>query len=76
MSVDDVYNLWPSIMNDNINVSSPVTAIWPQSSKNWFQPFMEKINARDDLDVDFISIHCYPDDWDGGAEMADWFLKT
>ncbi|WP_299056788.1 glycosyl hydrolase [uncultured Eubacterium sp.] len=76
MSVDDVYNLWPSIMNDNINVSSPVTAIWPQSSKNWFQPFMEKINARDDLDVDFISIHCYPDDWDGGAEMADWFVKN
>ncbi|MCC2790407.1 glycosyl hydrolase [Eubacterium ventriosum] len=75
MTVDQIYNLWPSIMNDNINVSSPVTAIWPKSSKNWFQPFMEKINARDDLDVDFISIHCYPDDWDGGAEMADWFVK-
>ena len=27
MTVDQIYNLWPSIMNDNINVSSPVTAI-------------------------------------------------
>ena len=75
MSVDSVFNLWPSMMNDNINISSPVTAVWPKASENWFQPFMNKVNARDDLDVDFISIHCYPDDWDGGAEMATWFVE-
>lgn len=35
---------------------------------------MEKIDADKNLDVDFISIHCYPDGWDGGAEMATWFV--
>ena len=35
---------------------------------------MEKIDADKNLDVDFISIHCYPDGWDGGVEMATWFV--
>lgn len=74
MSVDEVFNLWPAMMNDNINVSSPVTATWPTASEDWFIPFMEKIDADKNLDVDFISIHCYPDGWDGGAEMATWFV--
>ena len=60
--------------DDNINVSSPVTATWPTASEDWFIPFMEKIDADKNLDVDFISIHCYPDGWDGGAEMATWFV--
>ena len=45
MSVDEVFNLWPAMMNDNINVSSPVTATWPTASEDWFIPFMEKIDA-------------------------------
>lgn len=76
MSMESVFNLWPAMMNDQIKISSPVTALWPESSKNWFQPFMIKINANANLDVDFISIHCYPDNWNGGKSMADWFLKT
>ena len=75
MSVDAIFNLWPAMMNDNINVSSPVTATWPTASKDWFIPFMEKIDADKNLDVDFISIHCYPDGWDGGADMAKWFAE-
>lgn len=47
MSVDSVFNLWSSMMNDNINISSPVTAVWPKASENWFQPFMNKVNTRD-----------------------------
>ena len=74
MSVDKVIQLWPAFMNKNIKVGSPATAIWPTSSKNWFIPFMDKINERDDLDVDFITIHCYPDNYQGKG-MADWFLK-
>lgn len=74
MSVNDVFNLWPNMMNDKINVSSPVTATWPTES-DWFKSFMTKIDAREDLDFDFISIHCYPKGWDGGADMAKWFAK-
>lgn len=35
------------MMNDNINISSSVTAVWPKASENWFQPFMNKVNTRD-----------------------------
>ena len=38
------------------------------------QVFMEKIDLNNDRDVDFISIHCYPDNY-GGAGMAEWFLE-
>jgi hypothetical protein len=74
MTVDAVYNLWPYAMNSDIKVSSPVSALWPQASTGWFQPFMTKINANSNLDVDFIAIHCYPDNY-AGAGMASWFLE-
>lgn len=73
MDVDSVLELWPYMMNEQILVSSPVTALWPKASPNWFQPFMSSINDRPSLDVDFISIHCYPDNFAGKA-MAEWFL--
>ena len=75
MPVEDVYNVWKGIDGiTGINISSPVTALWPQASTNWFQVFMEKIDLNNDRDVDFISIHCYPDNY-GGAGMAEWFLE-
>ena len=75
MSVDDVYNVWQGIdnFNGNISISSPVTAVWPQASGGWFQPFMSKLTGND-YKPDFISIHCYPDDY-GGAGMARWFVE-
>ncbi len=74
MSVDDVYNVWQGIDDvTGIKVSSPVTALWPKISTDWFQTFMSKIDTDNDHDVDFISIHCYPGDW-AGAGMAEWFL--
>lgn len=75
MEVDAVYNVWKGIDGiTGINISSPVTALWPQSSPDWFQTFMRKIDLNNDREVDFISIHCYPDNY-GGAGMADWFLE-
>ncbi len=75
MSVNDVYNVWQGIEGVNgIKISSPVTAGWPEASTNWFQPFMNKLNSSD-YDPDFISIHCYPDNF-GGAKMAEWFVET
>lgn len=75
MTVDAVYNAWQGIDNvTGIKVSSPVTAQWPQNSPRWFQTFMNKLDTNSDHDVDFISIHCYPDNY-GGAGMAKWFLE-
>lgn len=75
MPVDDVYNVWQGLDDvTGIKISSPVTALWPQASPRWFQTFMSKIDVNNDHDVDFISIHCYPDNY-AGAGMADWFLK-
>lgn len=75
MSVADAVAFWPAFMNKGVRVGSPATAIWPTNSTNWFQPFMNQINANLNLDVDFITIHCYPDNYQG-AEMAEWFLTT
>ncbi len=75
MSVNDVYNAWQGLDDvDGIKISSPVTALWPKASTNWFQTFMEKIDVDNDYDPDFISIHCYPDNY-AGAGMATWFLE-
>lgn len=74
LPVDTVYSAWQGLDNmTGIKISSPVTAQWPQNSKNWFQPFMNKLDSTD-YDPDFISIHCYPDNY-GGAGMAEWFIK-
>ncbi len=75
MTVDAVYSAWQGLDDvTGIRISSPVTAIWPQSSTNWFQAFMNKLDVDNDHDVDFISIHCYPDNY-GGAGMAEWFVE-
>ena len=75
MSVSNAVAFWPAFMNKGVRVGSPATAIWPTNSTNWFQPFMNQINANPNLDVDFITIHCYPDNYQG-ADMANWFLTT
>ena len=75
MSVDQAISLWSSIMNTGKKVGSPATGTWPSNNTNWFQPFMTKINSDGNLNVDFVAIHCYPDDWNGGKSMADWFLS-
>ena len=54
MPVNDVYNVWKGINNmEGIKISSPVTALWPQASGNWFQPFMTKIDENGDYQPDF-----------------------
>lgn len=75
MSVDTAFNIWGGFMNKNIRVGSPASYLWPDSS-TWMKNFMNKINADSSKDVDFITIHCYPDKWNGGKGMADWFLET
>ena len=75
MKVNDVYNAWKGIAGmTGIKISSPVTAQWPNASAGWFQPFMNKLTSSD-YDPDFISIHCYPDNY-AGAGMADWFMEN
>ena len=72
MTVDLSATLWPALINTGKKVGSPATGTWPQNNTKWFQPFMTKINNN----VDFIAIHCYPDGWDGGQSMSDWFLQN
>ena len=59
LSVDEVVDAWPDFMNKGIQISSPATALCPPWSKDWFQPFMEKIDADDNLSIDFIALHHY-----------------
>lgn len=74
MTVADVYNVWQGLAGiSGIKISSPVTALWPKASENWFQPFMDKLNSTD-YNPDFISIHCYPENF-AGAAMANWFVE-
>ena len=74
MSVNAVRTAWAGLKGiDGIKISSPVTALWPKASSGWFQPFMNQLTAAD-RSPDFISIHCYPDNY-AGADMADWFVK-
>lgn len=74
MSVSTAISLWPNFMNKGLRISSPSTALWPNASTAWFQPFMKQINAKADLNVDFITVHCYPDNFQGSG-MAKWFLR-
>lgn len=74
MSVEQAVSLWPYFMNKDIHVGSPASAFWPSISTSWFQPFMTQIK-NSNMDVDFIAVHCYPDGWNGGKSMADWFLE-
>lgn len=59
LTVDEVVDAWPDFMNKGIQISSPATALCPPWSKDWFQPFMEKIDADDNLSIDFIALHHY-----------------
>ncbi len=74
MSVDAVKTAWAGLKGiDGIKISSPVTARWPKASSGWFQPFMNKLTTAD-RSPDFISIHCYPENY-AGAGMANWFVE-
>ena len=64
IEVDTAVEGMKAFMNQNILVGSPATALCPPWSKNWFQPFMKKMEAQN-MDVDFIPIHHY---W-------NWFQK-
>ena len=70
MSVEEVYEIFKNAFQNysQIKISSPVTSIWPKGS-DWFQNF-----TKLDIDYDFISIHCYANNF-GGKGMSDWFLK-
>ena len=70
ISVDDAANRWWAFQNHGIHVGSPASFLWPSIS-NWLKDFMVKI----DNNVDFITIHCYPENNPGGESMAKWFLK-
>ena len=73
MSVDQVYATWKGISDvTGIKVASPVSYVWPKSS-DFFKAFNAKL-TKNDHPMDFIAIHCYPDNW-GGKGMADWFLE-
>ncbi|WP_196802991.1 discoidin domain-containing protein [Butyrivibrio sp. MC2013] len=75
MTVDEVYEAFKGCQDDRILISSPVSAIWPKASTDWFQPFAAKVAADPAMDYDFIAIHCYPEDF-GGKAMADWFIDN
>ncbi len=72
MSVSTAINYWPQLMDIGKKLGSPATSTWP-STNSWFKNFMKQIDSNSSLDVDFITIHCYPDNW-AGSSMAEWFL--
>lgn len=58
LTVDEAVEGMKAFMNQNIMVGAPATALCPPWSKNWFQPFMERMEYEG-MDVDFIPIHHY-----------------
>lgn len=58
MEVDDAVLGMKPFMNKGLYVGSPATALCPPWSKEWFQPFMKKMQEQN-MDVDFIPIHHY-----------------
>lgn len=69
-SVNDAVNRWPAFINHGLRVGSPASFLWPKIS-SWLKDFMIRI----DNNVDFITIHCYPENNPGFKQMADWFLE-
>ena len=72
IDVDTAVEGMKAFMNQNLLVGAPATALCPPWSKNWFQPFMEKMKYYG-MDVDFIPIHHYWNWWTD--EGADAFIK-
>lgn len=60
LTVDEVMNGLQTVFDNkgDILVGSPATALLPPWSKDWFQPFMEKVNEKK-WEFDFIPIHHY-----------------
>lgn len=72
MDTQVAINLWPNFTQymDRIQVGSPAYAIWGANSK------MLQFMAGVENNVDYVCLHCYPADWNGGKAMADWFLES
>lgn len=69
MSVKDVYTVFKgAFQNKKIQISAPMTSIWPDAS-DWFK---EWTKTASDVKYDFIVLHVYPDNFSGKA-MAEWF---
>ena len=74
MNVATAISCWPAFMNQGMRVGSPATGTWP-TTNTWFQNFMSQIDSNSSLDVDFITIHCYPENY-AGKDGANWFLTN
>ena len=74
MTVATAISCWPAFMNQGMRVGSPATGTWP-TINTWFQNFMSQIDSNSSLDVDFITIHCYPENY-AGKNGANWFLTN
>ncbi len=72
MPTQTAIDLWPNFLGKNIRVGSPAYGLWSSTGKSEFPTFMAGIDNQ----VDFVCIHCYPADWNGGSEMARWFLES
>ena len=72
LTVEEAVEGMRAFMNQNLLVGAPATALCPPWSKNWFQPFMERMEYEG-MDVDFIPIHHYWNWFD--EEGAEAFLE-
>ena len=74
LTVDEVMNGLETVFANkgDILVGAPATALLPPWSKDWFQPFMEKVNAKK-WEFDFFPLHHYWNWYDD--EGADAFIK-
>ena len=61
LKVEDAVAAWDDFSNSGLRTGSPCTAIGAYWSKDWFWKFMDQIDKDKNLNVDFITIHCYMD---------------
>lgn len=55
MSVDEAVRLWPLLQTTGLRLGSPATV---SSTARWLEQFMLRAN-RENLRVDFMTMHCY-----------------
>lgn len=72
MDTSVAIDLWPNFTMywGQIKIGSPAYASWGSGSK--MVQFMAGVENK----VDYVCLHCYPWNWNGGESMAKWMLES
>ena len=69
ITVEDAINLWPSLVSTGLKIGSPAPANTKLRSGDWFYDMMEQVKSND-LQLDFIALHHYADDFNVANGVA------